>query len=222
MTPIGAVVFDMDGVLIDSEPFWEASEIEAFAKVGLTLTPEMCWQTTGLRINEVVDYWYERQPWEGHDKHAIERAVIDGVIDRVNSLGVALPGVRESIEFFTSKEVPLALASSSYLELIEATLHRLDLREAFTVVHSAEHEAFGKPDPGVYLTTAKLLGQNPQDCVAIEDSVNGLTSAKRAGYRCLVVPDARVFTPEKYSTADVLLKSLTEINESVWQRLQEL
>lgn len=187
---IEAVIFDMDGVLLDSEPLWRRAEIAAFAAVGVTLTEDDCRRTMGRRIDEVVAHWHRERPWPDPDLDAVTDAVLDGVAALVAAEGVPLPGVAEAVALAEELGLARAVASSSPRHLIEVTLDRLDLADAFPVVHSAEDEAAGKPDPAVYLSTAATLGVAPAACVAIEDSLNGLRSARAAGMAVVAVPEA--------------------------------
>lgn len=218
---VKAVIFDMDGLLIDSEPFWQAAEKEIFKQVGIDLTPEMCSQTVGLRIDEVVEHWYHRFPWDINSVRLekIRDEVIDGVIELIRSAGQPMPGVANVFEMLQSKEVKLALASSSSMRIIEAVLAKLALRPAFKVVHSAEFEGYGKPHPAVFLSTAKQLGVSPLDCLVLEDSLFGVLAAKAARMRCLAVPDARQADDPRFAIADIVLPSLEAFDEQLWQRL---
>lgn len=218
---IKAVIFDMDGLLIDSEPFWRDAEIAEFAKVGITLTPEIAMQTMGLRISEVVLQWYEKHPWD-KDEHplpAVSDRIVKEVIRLIQLNGEPLAGVHEIIEFFTARSLKLALASSSDMALIEAVLEKLDIRHHFEVVHSAQFEAYGKPHPAVFLTTAERLGISPQQCLVLEDSLNGVISAKAARMKCLAVPEDAMRQEKRFVIADTVLHSLTEFNDSVWEGL---
>ena len=109
---IQAVIFDMDGLLINSEPFWKAVEIEVFKKVGIELTVEKCLKTVGLRIDEVVTYWHDRKPWDHVSKKAIETEIVHKMIERITNEGEALPGVYDVVEFFWNQRMPMAIASS--------------------------------------------------------------------------------------------------------------
>lgn len=144
-----AVIFDMDGLLIDSEPFWQQAEVEVFATVGLNLTHEMCRQTTGLRMDEAVDYWFERQRWRGKTKKGVEAEVIQRVAALVAERGEPRPGVDQVLNFFANRKLPIALASGSPHVVINAALTRLGLREFFEKTRSAEDEELGKPHPAI-------------------------------------------------------------------------
>lgn len=217
---IKAVIFDMDGLLIDSEPLWQESEIVVFGKVGLRLDHQMCLETMGMRVDAVVDYWYARHPWESVSRKEIEDGIIDEVVERIIRQATPMEGVDSVINFVQSKRVRVALASSSSSRIIGAVLDKFDLREKFEVIHSAEEEEHGKPHPGVYLTTAHKLGVKPIECLAIEDSLNGVKAAKAAGMLCIAVPDATTRGDARFALADVVLSSLSEIDNEVWSRLE--
>ena len=217
---IEAVIFDMDGLLIDSEPLWQEAEILVFKKVGINLTCELCQRTQGLRIDEVVKYWYQRYPWTNLTKLAVEELIVGKVIELIHLQGESLPGVEQAIAFVQSKNVKIALASSSASIIIQAALKKLGLTDVFAQVYSAESEVLGKPHPGVYLTTAKKLNIAPQSCLAIEDSLNGVLAAKAAQMKCIAIPEAIQQNNPKFAIADLTLTSLEKLDESVWQKFK--
>lgn len=219
MTAPRALIFDMDGVLIDSEPLWHVAEIGAFAEVGLELTDEDCLLTTGLRIDASVDYWCERHPRLAPIRDALVTSILDRLVALVNERGTRKPGVEEALAFAQDRGLRLALASSSPYRVIHAALGALDLASAFEVVHSAEEERRGKPDPAVYLTAAGKLGVDPGSCVAVEDSPFGLLSAKAAGMRCIAVPEPALLADPRFSQADAIVGSLAEIGPELWDRM---
>jgi len=180
---MSAVIFDMDGVLIDSEPRWHAAEIEVFGSVGVPLTEERCLETTGLRTDAMVDYWFERHPWTGQSKREVARRVQERVKELVVAQGTAVDGALELVASLRALNVTLAVCSSSPQFLIEATCNKLGILEGFRVLQSAEDCARGKPYPDPYLATAERLGVAPATCVVIEDSINGMKSARAAGMR---------------------------------------
>ncbi len=102
---IRAVIFDMDGLLINSEPFWQEAEKIVFKNVGIKLTTEMCHTTVGLRIDEVVNHWFQKFLWEGISKKEIENRVVDKVIEFVNTKGQPMPGVFHALDFFRKREI---------------------------------------------------------------------------------------------------------------------
>jgi len=216
---IKAVIYDMDGVLIDSEPLWHEAEIATFATVGVKLTSQMCRQTTGLRIDEVVEYWHHKHPWTDVTQAQVEADIWDAVIHLVRTQGRELPGIRESIAVFQDKGYALALASSSSMRLIEVVLEKLKIKDVFTVIHSAENEKYGKPHPAVYLTTANMLNIAPTKCLAIEDSVNGVIAAKAAKMKCIAVPEKNTLKDKRYGIADVVVSSLYSIDDALFTQI---
>jgi mannitol-1-/sugar-/sorbitol-6-/2-deoxyglucose-6-phosphatase len=208
---IEAVIFDMDGVLIDSEPLWRKAERLVFSKVNIQLTEEINTQTIGLRTDEVVEYWYKKHPWNHMSREEITRDIESTVEHLILTEGQAMEGYREAIRFFLDRGIKTGLASSSHLQLIQTVLKKLDITDLFSVIHSAEFEEFGKPHPGVYLTTAKKLGVSPPNCLAIEDSLNGLKSARAAGMKTIAMPAPFHRNNPEFDMADKLIHSLEEI-----------
>lgn len=212
---IKAVIYDMDGIIIDSEPLWEKTKIKSFETVGVMLTKEMCSQTVGLRVDEYVEYYYHRFPWENTSKKEIEKLNWENIIQLVKDEGEIKEGVRQSLEFFKKKNLKIGLASTSNMLLINTVLDKLNLQNFFEVIHSAEFEDHGKPHPGVYLTTAKKLGVDPHSCLAIEDSINGIIASKAAKMKCIAVPEKELREDKRIGIADIILSSLLEINQEV-------
>lgn len=211
---IEAVVLDLDGLIIDSEPLWKESEKIVFKKVGINLTTEMCMQTTGLDTTDVVKYWHRKFPWKNTTfeevKNDIENTIGELIIDK----GKPKKGLYEIIDFFEMKKIPLAVASSSVLNIIEVVLKKFDIIDRFKVIHSSEKEILGKPHPAVYITTANELGIDTAHCLAFEDSFYGLLSAKSARYKAVVVPDENEQDDPRLCFADLKLKSLEDFNEA--------
>jgi len=207
---IKGVIFDMDGLLINSEPLWQEAEIETFTKVGVPLTKEMTKETMGLRVDEVVEHWFSRYPWKEPSKKEIGEKIIKRVIELIKNKGMARKGVKEIIGFFTNQNIPIAIASSSQMEIIDAVLEKLSIRQHFKVIYSAENEPYGKPHPGVYITTVKKLNINPEQCLAFEDSPNGVLAAKAAKVKCIAVPDEMVKDNKTFSIADMVIDSLRD------------
>lgn len=207
-----AVIFDMDGLLLDSEPMWEIAEIAVFATVGLRLSPADCVRTRGIRIDEIARYYYSRRPWEGPPPHALAEQITDEVVRIVRERAEPLPGVREAIAACKAAGMRVGLASSSPIRLIDEVLAGFGLTDDFRATCSGEHETFGKPHPGVYLTCAEALGVEPEACLAIEDSITGLIAAKAAKMKALVVPEAGQHEDPRFSLADLKLSSLTDLD----------
>ena len=209
---IKAVIYDMDGLIIDSEPFWRKSMIKVLATVGLNLTEEQCASTTGLRFDHVLEYWFEKYPWTHKSIIDVHEEVLAEMEQAILHQAKLMPGVFESIELFRSKGYKLAIASSSAMRLIRACVHRLKGEGIFDTVISAEHEEYGKPHPAVFLQAAKDLQINPLDCLVLEDSMMGVIAAKAARMHCIAIPAPENFTNPKFAIADWKLNSLLEID----------
>ena len=207
-----AVIFDMDGLLVDSEPCWQAAQMGVFTALGVPLTAALARETVGLRTHDHIAYWYKRYPWGPLDEVAIRERIVQRATALLLRRAAALPGAIETVEALGASGMGLAVASSSPGSVIDAVLERLGIRELFHVLHSAEHERRGKPHPDVYLMTARLLDVEPESCIAIEDSVNGLQAAKSAGMRCIAVPAPPDAGDSRFETADLVLASLLELD----------
>ena len=212
-----AVIFDMDGLIIDSEPLWREAEISVFGSVGLRLTEELCRQTTGLRIDEVVAHWHKKSPWTGPRREQVTKQVLDEVQRLILERGSLLEGARDAITELHAQGLALAVASSSPMRLIQAVLDKFSLRSYFSALHSAEQEIAGKPDPAVYLSTMSLLGVKPRHCVALEDSLSGVRAAKAAGAMVIAVPAAEDALEPGFEVADVMLTSLKDFSIDLLQ-----
>lgn len=213
-----AAIFDMDGLLVDSEPLWHEAEIAAFARVGVRLDSTACLQTTGLRVDETVDHWYRRHAWTGTPPAELTADIVDRVTRLIAERAVAKSGATAAVSAFEQHGFRLALASSSPERVIAAVLDRLDLGRRFEVVVSAEHEKYGKPHPAIYLTAASQLGIAPTSCTAIEDSLNGVIAAKAAKMTCIAVPDVGHRGDPRFALADQVFDSLDDLVRSFGAR----
>jgi len=216
---VRGVIFDMDGLLVDSEPLWVRAEIEVFGEVGLVLGEEDCAKTKGLRIDDVVGYWFARHPWERRSPIEVQTRLVQRVADLVAAEGRALPGVHEAIAVARAGGRKIALASSSPRLIIEATLARLGLATAFDVVRSAETEPLGKPHPGIFLSTAAELGAPAVDCLVLEDSLTGVIAAKAARMACVAVPFDYPAHGAGFAIADAIVGSLLDVTPDVVARI---
>lgn len=217
-----AAIFDMDGLIINSEPLWRKAEIAIFKEVSVFLTEDDCESTAGLRIDEVIQYWYDRFPWDekwGATRQDIETKIIDRLVELVLSEGEALPGIPTVFEFFSSRNIPMAVASSSSYRIINAVLGKLNIERYFDLVYSAEDEAFGKPHPGIFITAAKKMRKEPVNCLVFEDSFNGVLAGLSARMKVIAVPESHNFDKPKFGIAHMKLASLTDFNELCFQQL---
>lgn len=218
---IRAAIFDMDGLLVDSEPLWTKAEIEVFGSLGLTLTAADCARTVGLGLDQVVELRHREKPWDGPTLAEVSRRILERVVGLIDSEGAPMPGALAALRFFRERGCQIALASSSDESLIQAVLRRLRLQDAFDWVQSAARLSHPKPHPEVYMVCAERLGRALGECLAIEDSLPGLIAAKAAGMRALAVPDPRLRSDPRYTIADTVLNSLEELDIALWHRWNE-
>ena len=200
----------MDGLLVDSEPYWKIAEKICFGKLGLTLTDELLRQVMGFRLTEVVEHWYNYQPWGEKNFEAVEADVLVTVKQLIIENANALPGVIQTLEFCKNNGYKIALASSSAMSLINVVVDKLNIRHYFDLLVSAEFEPYGKPHPSVFLTTAQKLNVLPTECLVFEDSVNGMIAAKAARMKCIVVPELEKQEELYWQLANFKLVSLEE------------
>ena len=206
-----AVIFDMDGVLIDSEPLWKIAMEEVFDSVGCKLTRADFQKTVGLRIDEVIRFWHKEVGWDRYSPKEVEDKIVQRMVELINENGDPLPGVVDTINYLKSKNIKIGLATSSYTLLIETVLEVLSLSNDFDFTHSAENEAFGKPHPAVYLTVAETLEIDPTRCLVIEDSLNGIISGKAARMRVVCIPEKTHHPEPKLKLADFMFKDMKEM-----------
>ena len=215
---VRACVFDMDGVLIDTEPVWRRVEREVFARVGVELTEEQVRETWGLRIDDLVEHWYHVRGWKDVRPRAVQHEIVREIVDHVRSDGVPLPGAVEAVRMAHDAGLRVGIASSSSRPVIEAVMERLGIAGLVDAACTADDETLGKPDPAVYLSAARRLGVDADHCVAIEDSPFGVVSAKRAGMICVAVRTEAV-DPSAVADADVVIDSLTDFTPDLLKAL---
>ncbi len=207
----------MDGLLVDSEPFWRKAEIKAFSEVGISLTENDCRETMGYRLNEVVELWHNRHPWKGTSRADVESRILSLVSQYILAEAEPLPGVHHAIDFCRNAGLKTAIASSSPMMLIERVVEKFQLQDHFNLLHSAQFEKFGKPHPDVFINTAIKLGVKPEACMVIEDSFHGMVAGLAAKMKTVVVPAADDYNHKKWGAASLVAKRLSEFDKS-WLR----
>jgi HAD superfamily hydrolase (TIGR01509 family) len=216
---IAAVVFDLDGVLVDSEQLWDSARRELVAERGGAWHDDATRAMMGMSAPEWSAYVREQL---GVDMEP--SAISDAVVQRLERLYrerlPLLPGARGAV-IAAAERWPLGLASSSNREIIDLVLELSGLAPCFAATVSSEEVARGKPAPDVYLETARRLGVEPASCVAVEDSTNGLRAAAAAGMTVIAVPN-EAFPPSEDALrlAAFVLHSLDELVPAL-ERLQE-
>jgi sugar-phosphatase len=205
-----ATLFDMDGLLLDSEILWHKAELKILGDLGVPIPPGEVRLTKGMFVSEVVDYWFAQHPWESPSRPEVVEMILQAVGDLVESEGVMMPGALRAIAL-ASERGPIAVASSTPMPLIMRCLENFNLVELFQSIHSADIEPYGKPHPGVFLTAAKALGAAPTSCLVFEDSAAGVLAAKAGRMTCVAVPVADELRMPAFQIADLVLNSLDEL-----------
>lgn len=218
---INTVIFDMDGLLIDSEPLWYEAALEVMKDYGLYMDEEAYASTVGLRTKEFLEHWFAIHGVEAVSLREAEDAITSRVIEKIRSGGVVMPGVAEVVGLFKNKGFRMGLATSSPSALIEVVLKHIGLEDVFEATSSAEHLPYGKPHPQVYLDCAGQLGSRPVDCLCLEDSFNGMLAAKSARMRCVVVPASDVLHLPQWGAADACIPSLLNLDEQLLNQLMQ-
>jgi HAD superfamily hydrolase (TIGR01509 family) len=204
---IKAVVFDLDGVLIDSEPVWEQVRRGLVAERGGHWAPDAQRRLMGMSTPEWARYLSE-DLGVGLPPDQVARVVIDRMTARYTEHVPLMDGAVDAVHRVAARW-PLAVASSAPAVLIQTVLTAAGLRSCFSVVMSTEQVAHGKPAPDIYLAVTAALGCPPPDCAAVEDSSNGLRSAAAAGLRVIAIPQPQYPPdPDALARAGLVLPSL--------------
>ncbi|MGH7373269.1 MAG: HAD family hydrolase [Candidatus Rokuibacteriota bacterium] len=204
-----AVVFDMDGVLVDSEPFGFEALRRVMARHGLPYTEQENAEFLGRTTLESCRTLKARHGLP-ESAETLADWYIEGMLELIGRAPIPMPGVPEVLQRIRASGYRMALASSAEPRLIEANLAALSLRSLFEAVVSGTQVPRGKPAPDVFLAAAERLGVAPADCLVIEDSRNGLLAAKAAGMRCAVVPCSHT-RHQDFREADHRLGALPEL-----------
>jgi mannitol-1-/sugar-/sorbitol-6-/2-deoxyglucose-6-phosphatase len=206
-----ATLFDMDGLLLDSEILWHVAEVEIFGALGVPLNDTMGRSTKGMYVNQVVTHWKTQYAWSEPSEDAVVDLLLERVGELVESEGVLMPGALRALDL-TGERGPLALASSTPMDLIIRCLKHFGLLDRFAAIHSAEHEPFGKPHPGVFLSAAASLDIPPNECLVFEDSAAGVLAAKSGTMTVVAVPTSDDLYRPEFALADLVLTSLEELS----------
>ena len=215
-----ASIFDMDGLLIDSEVLWHEAELEILGGLGVPLAQEGLRTTKGMFVHEVTEHWFARHPWAGPTPADVAVSIVDRVIELIVTEGELKPGALHAVDLCAARGLRLALASSSEYRLIEAALGHFDLRSRFVLVRSAEEEAYGKPHPAVFVTTASLLDVARRACLVWEDAPAGVLAAKAASMACIAVPEKGEGHHPAFGIADLVVDSLLDVDDAALDALE--
>ena len=217
---IKAIIFDMDGLLVDSEPMWDRARAEMAAQAGYDWTSDDHKAVMGISTEDWTIYMIERLELS-MTPEAVAEFIILWMVERYKQQIPFFPGAVEAVQL-AAQHFPIGLASGSPPQLIDIVVQDARLQGLFQVVLSADTVGAGKPSPDVYLEAARQMGFQPGHCVCIEDSGNGILAGKRAGMKVIAIPDPR-FPPhlDKLIQADVVVDSLNAFSMEIIQHLSE-
>ena len=210
---LNTVIFDMDGLLIDSEPCWQKAGIETLEQFNVSLTLEQYHLTTGLRTKEWIEYWFSYFNLDNRFAKEAEEIIISKAIENIKDKGQAMPGVDAIFPLFKKRGFRIGLATSSPLSLVNVVVEKLNIGHHLDAVSSAELLPFSKPHPEVYLHCAKLLGSPVLDCICFEDSFNGMIAVKAARMRCVIIPAHEQYSLNKWYAADWKIPTLLQFDD---------
>jgi mannitol-1-/sugar-/sorbitol-6-/2-deoxyglucose-6-phosphatase len=216
---LNTVIFDMDGLLIDSEPLWKEAAEALFSTYGKKLTTEQYISNTGLRTKEFLAHWFSYFAIPQNEIQAAEKKIVDLVVKLVQQKGRPMPGVQHIFSFFLEHNFKIGLASSSPMELINLVIDLLGIKAQLQAVSSASGLAYGKPHPAVYLDCAEKLAASPFECVCFEDSFNGMIAAKAAKMKCVIVPSLHDAKNPAWEASDLKISTLNNFNELLLKSL---
>lgn len=203
------VIFDMDGVLTDSEPLINAAAIAMFKELGLTVQPDDFLPFVGTGENRYLGGVAEKYHFQT-DIPAAKKRTYEIYLKLVPTQLHAFPGAQDLVKRCRAAGLKIAVASSADLIKIEANLNKIQLPKAmWDAVICAEDVEHKKPAPDIFLAASRKLGMAPAECVVVEDAVNGIEAAKAAGMRCIAVSQS--FSPEKLTQADLVYNKIGEI-----------
>ena len=205
---LNTVIFDMDGLLVDSEPIWGIAANYVFEQYGFRLSPEQHITTTGLRVREFVHWWFQHFSIDEKEETAAEDNIINRALALINENCNMMPGVAHVFNLFHSLRFKIGIASSSPDSLIELVMQKSGIKQYVNGTASGHHLTYPKPHPQVYLNCAETLQSLPSHCLAFEDSFYGMIAAKAARMKCVVVPDYKRYKEERWAAADLKLSSL--------------
>ena len=212
---ICAVIFDMDGVLIDTEKHYNAAWCQAATEAGFPFTRE---HALLLRSCEAKEGEKLMQGIFGpsFDYYALRERRRELVRERLAQYGLEKkPGVEETLRFLRAKGIKTAVATATALDITKSHLTTIGVCDLFDSIVSAKNVAHGKPEPDVYLYACEQIGERPQDCMAVEDSPNGIMAAYRAGLRTVMVPDLTQPDEELTKYLYACVNSLSDLCELV-------
>lgn len=215
---IKAVIFDMDGLLVDSEATWSTADREFLAHYGKTYRPIDKSRFMGSGVREFIKFIKKKFAIDGNEEKLLSERM--GIFQRlVNKNLKLMPGAKNLLKELSKNGYPLAMATGNTRQMMDLMTENLKIRKYFNVTVSNDEVPHGKPAPDIFLEAARRLGVKPSQCVVLEDAVNGVLAAKAAGMRAIAVCDQRYNKPESFTEADMVVGSLKEVSSELIRQL---
>lgn len=204
---VKAVIFDLDGTLVDSMWMWERIDFEYLKKFGIEYTDNLQGQVEGMSFSEVAVYFKERFSLSD-SLEQIKNDWNEMAYDKYLHEVPLKPGMLELLSYLKTSGIKAGIATSNSLTLVDAVIDSLDIRFYFDEIHTACEVEKGKPSPDIYLLVARCLGVDPKECLVFEDLPLGIMAGKNAGMKTCVVPDeySAQMEKEKRELADYYLE----------------
>jgi len=210
-----AVIFDMDGTLVDSEVLWVVQEGALLARRGHEYTRDLQKMTLGLGIRDMLKLFKEKFDNFPESVEELHEELVSRMYDEIRAKLQAKPGAQALIEYIAAENIPFCIASGSSISIIEAVLESQNWKDLVPQYYSAEQVERGKPEPDVFLYAAEKLDVDPAKCLVLEDSPNGVRAGNAAGMTVFAIPDSddlvetlKSLTPHVYSDLHSILDHL--------------
>ena len=208
---IKAVIFDMDGTLIDSQPIWYQVSTDFFQKNGFPVTMDDMIKLTGSPVAKLVDYVLQAYGQKDKERAQLITGLMDYAVSEILAAKPLLPNVKDVLAQLKQQGIKMAVASASPRNMLQGIVDSCGIAEYFDYLASAEELDYNKPHPAVYLHAAQQLGVNPTECFAVEDSVLGMISGKAASMKTVVIPAQAEWDDSRWALADFKLANIAEL-----------
>ncbi|MEQ1961682.1 hexitol phosphatase HxpB [Xenorhabdus khoisanae] len=205
-----AVIFDMDGVLINSEPLWKKSGMLILNHYGVPITYDEMMSMVGIPVSCMIDRACQLYNKNDLDKSKIEKDLFNRGVELILTEKLLMDGVIECLDLLVSKNIKIGIASASPLSFLLKIVEQCGIANYFDHISSAEDMPYNKPHPMVYLNAAEKLNVSSKECIGIEDSKTGMIAVKAASMKCVVMPSYNEYNHTYWDAADWKIKSLQE------------
>lgn len=208
---IKAVIFDMDGTLIDSQPIWYQVSTDFFQQNGFPVTMDDMIKLTGSPVAKLVDYVLQTHGQKDKERAQLIMGLMDYAVSEILAAKPLMPNVKDVLAQLKQQGIKMAVASASPRNMLQGIVDSCGIAEYFDYLASAEELDYNKPHPAVYLHAAQQLGVNPTECFAVEDSVLGMISGKAATMKTVVIPAQAEWDDPRWTLADFKLTNIAEL-----------